>query len=424
MNNLIKTESISTVVGKVKNLLEGEFQDIWLEGEISNLSPSSSGHYYFTLSDPSSALSAALFRFDAYKNPLIRNVRDGDKVICFGSIGVYAKRGTFQIIVKKLLPAGKGSLKEQFEKLKKKLTVEGLFDLEHKIPIPSMPKRVAVISSPEGAGLRDFINVFKKRSHWMELIIIPSLVQGDEAPKKLIEALKKAYKLRPKIDVLVMARGGGSIEDLWAFNDEKLIREMAKFPIPIISAIGHQTDFTLSDFVADQRCETPTAAAMILTEYQMKIKEKMDFLSQRLQHYYKWQSSEIREKIKLYNPKHLLNLIWNNFNEQSKSLQHLKFVERSVSSIGVMEHYFNLDELYSKIYNETSMMLKERAMKVEKYNELLFALNPKNVLGRGFTFVEADDGKIISEYKGFKKLPKAKVLKIHFSDGQGEVAKL
>lgn len=202
--------SVSQLVNNVKQILEGEFRFLKVEGEISNLSSSSAGHYYLTLSDRDSSISCALFRGDALRNPEVRKLKDGDKVIVTGSIGVYSKRGTFQVIIKTIAPSGKGDLMAQFELLKKKLASEGLFDLENKTPLPKLPKRVAVITAKGAAALQDFLNVFERRSLWMDILLVPSLVQGDQAPKELVNALKRVIKYHLEgnpIDVVVLTRG-------------------------------------------------------------------------------------------------------------------------------------------------------------------------------------------------------------------------
>lgn len=271
----IHVASVSDLVSSIKECLEEEFHEVMVQGEVTNLSPSSAGHWYFTLSDENASLSCALFKGDALRNPLIRNLKNGDKIILSGPLSVYLKKGSFQMLVRRLVPAGEGQLKLQFERLKAKLSEEGLFDLERKKKLPLFPKRIAVITAEHGAALQDFINVMKRRTLWLNLVIIPALVQGEGAPKSLIQALEKAEGLRD-IDVIVLTRGGGSLEDLWAFNDENLIRRIHHCPIPVISAVGHQVDFTLCDYVADHRSETPTAAAETLSQPQTELQARMN----------------------------------------------------------------------------------------------------------------------------------------------------
>src|SRR5690606_12931867 len=215
------------------------------------------------------------------RNPLIRNLKNGDKIVVVGPISVYQKRGSFQLLAKRIFPAGEGQLKLQYERLKARLSQEGLFDIEKKKPIPKFPRRIAVITAEHGAALQDFLNVMERRSLWMDILIIPALVQGDGAPRSLLNALKKAESIEG-VDVIVLTRGGGSIEDLWGFNDENLVRAIDNCTIPVISAVGHQVDFTLCDYVSDHRSETPTAAAEILSQPQTELNSRLVFCQSRI----------------------------------------------------------------------------------------------------------------------------------------------
>src|SRR5665647_366517 len=272
----LEAATVSDLLSSIKDVLENHFHEVMVQGEVSNLSPSTSGHWYFSLSDDKASISCALFKMDALRNPLIRSLKDGDKIIIFGPLSVYSKRGTFQILAKRIMPAGAGQLKLQFERLKAKLSAEGLFDLDIKKILPTFPQKIAVITAEHGAALQDFLNVIKRRSLWLDIIIIPALVQGDGAPRSLISALKKAQNL-DGVDVVVLTRGGGSMEDLWAFNDEELVRTIAACPIPVVSAVGHQVDFTICDYVSDFRSETPTAAAETLSQPHTERKARLQY---------------------------------------------------------------------------------------------------------------------------------------------------
>ena len=254
----MKALAVSEAVNLIKRSLESEFFDLTIVGEVSNFTSSAAGHFYFTLSDKDASLSCAMFKMDAMRNPIIRKIRNGEKVYLRGPISVYAKRGTFQLLGKKILKYGQGDLKAQFEFLKEKLRSQGFFDLENKKEIPRFPKKIAVVTAKQGAALQDFLNVMKRRSLSYDILICPALVQGDAAPASIIKALN-VISSRSDIDLIVITRGGGSMEDLWAFNNEELVKCIYNLKAPVISAIGHQVDFTLSDFVADMRCETPTA---------------------------------------------------------------------------------------------------------------------------------------------------------------------
>ncbi|MDH3805338.1 MAG: exodeoxyribonuclease VII large subunit [Gammaproteobacteria bacterium] len=253
--------TVSQLNRQVKTLLEKGLARLWVEGEISNLARPASGHVYFSLKDKSAQIRAAFFR-QRQRGPTI-GLKDGDQVLVFGRVSIYEARGDYQLIVEQVEPAGEGALKRQFEVLKKKLAAEGLFDEDRKQHLPALPGRIGVITSPSGAAIRDILSVLGRRFPSIPVVVYPAAVQGDAAPPELIAALQTAIR-RNECDVLIMGRGGGSLEDLWAFNDEKLARAMAESPIPIVSAVGHEIDFTIADFVADVRAPTPSGAAELI----------------------------------------------------------------------------------------------------------------------------------------------------------------
>lgn len=424
------SQNISQLVSQIKGLLEGQFRFVSIEGEVSNLNLSSSGHWYFTLSDRNASVSAALFRGDALRNPKIKSIKDGDKVLITGSVGVYAKRGTFQIIAKTISLAGVGDLKTQFEALKKKLSMEGLFDVEVKKKLPSHPKKVAVITSKGGAALQDFLNIYKRRGIWMDILLSASVVQGNEAPKSLVESLRRVIKYslinpeKEKVDVIVLTRGGGSLEDLWAFNDEALAWEIFNCPIPIISAVGHQVDFSISDFVSDFRCETPSAAAEILTDGQTKLRLRIQNTFQRFMNSSQLLMAENREALGRLNPRANLERIWNHFFSLQKRLQKCNLKNRFLELTQVHEHQMELDDLEKRMSRYFENLVAGLKNRIEKSDELLHALGPKNVLNRGYTFTTDQDGAVVTDFTSFKRIEKGSVLKLHFSDGHGNVEKI
>jgi len=253
--------TVSQLNRKVKTLLEKGMARLWVEGEISNIAKPASGHIYFSLKDDSAQIRAAFFR-QRQRGPTI-GLKNGDQVLAYGRVSLYEPRGDYQLIVEQVEPAGEGALKRQFEVLKKMLAAEGLFDEDRKQELPELPERIGVITSPSGAAIRDVLSVLGRRFPSIPVVIYPSAVQGDAAVPELIAALQSAVA-RDECDVLIMGRGGGSLEDLWAFNDEKLARAIADCPIPIISAVGHEVDFTIADFVADVRAPTPSGAAELV----------------------------------------------------------------------------------------------------------------------------------------------------------------
>ncbi|HEY5264032.1 MAG TPA: exodeoxyribonuclease VII large subunit [Steroidobacteraceae bacterium] len=253
--------SVSRLNREVRVLLERGFGSLWLEAEISNFARPSSGHWYFSLKDLGAQVRCAMFR---QRNMLCAfTARDGQKVLVRARIGLYEPRGEYQLIVDHMEDAGLGALKRQFEELAAKLTAEGLFAPERKRPLPILPKRIGVITSPTGAAIRDILHVLARRFAAVSVLIYPVPVQGAQAAAEIIAALRMAGR-RAECDVLILARGGGSLEDLWAFNDEALARAIVASPIPVVSGIGHEVDFTIADFVADVRAPTPSAAAEIV----------------------------------------------------------------------------------------------------------------------------------------------------------------
>jgi len=250
--------TISRLNREARGLLERGLGSIWLEGEVSNLSRPGSGHWYFSLKDEAAQVRCAMFR---QRNLLVRfPVKDGAQVLARGRVSLYEARGEFQVVVEHLEEAGEGVLRRRFEALKQKLQAEGLFEARHKQPLPALPRRIGVITSPTGAALRDILHILKRRFPAVPVLVYPVAVQGEAAPREIEQALRLA-SARRDCDVLILARGGGSLEDLWAFNDEAVARAVHACPIPIVSGVGHEVDFTIADFVADERAPTPSGAA-------------------------------------------------------------------------------------------------------------------------------------------------------------------
>ncbi len=274
--------TVSELTERVQGVLETEFVEVWVEGEVSNLKLASSGHWYFTLKDDAAQLRAVVWRTDAR---LIRfRPQDGMKVLARGGIRLYPPRGEYQLSVQVLEPLGKGSLQQAFEELKARLEQEGLFDAARKRPLPMLPRRIGVVSSPTGAVVRDILRVLRTRYANLELLLYPARVQGEGAAAEIVQGLRvlNAIGRGPRaIDVILLARGGGSLEDLWAFNEESVARAIASSRIPVISAIGHETDFTIADFVADLRAATPSAAAERVVEAKEALEAKVAGLERR-----------------------------------------------------------------------------------------------------------------------------------------------
>ena len=290
-----KIWSVAELTSRISGVLATNFSNLWVEGEVSNFHPAQSGHLYFTLKDAKAQVKCVCFRSQAMR--LKFRPEDGLKLIVRGSISVYEPRGEYQIYVEHIEPSGVGALQLAFEQLKKRLEAEGLFDEARKKPLPMMPQRIGVVTSPTGAAVRDIIRILRRRFPNLHLIVYPVRVQGDGAADEIIAALKY-FNRKQMVDVILLARGGGSIEDLWAFNEESVARAIAACMIPVVSGVGHETDFTIADFVADMRASTPSAAAEIvvksrqefqrhLQELEHKISQRMRYLLLELRHHLK-----------------------------------------------------------------------------------------------------------------------------------------
>jgi exodeoxyribonuclease VII large subunit len=271
--------SVSQLTELIRGALEPEFVDVWVEGEVSNLTIAASGHWYFSLKDEKASIRAVAWKSQAR---LIRfRPKDGMKVVARGSLRVYAPKGEYQISVELLEPLGKGSLQQAFEELKEKLDKEGLFAPERKRPLPMLPQRIGIVTSPTGAVIRDILRVLERRFANVEVLIYPARVQGAEAAGEIVAGLRALGDLG-RLDVVIVARGGGSLEDLWPFNEEAVARALAACPVPTVSAVGHETDFTIADFVADVRAPTPSAAAEMVVQAKAALAARVEAAGHRL----------------------------------------------------------------------------------------------------------------------------------------------
>lgn len=284
---------VRELVGQVRGLVEQEYGDVWVEGEISNYRPAPSGHIYFTLKDADAQLPVVLFRRQAM---LLRfRPEDGLHVLVRGRVSVYEQRGQMQLVAETMEPVGAGSLQLAFEQLKERLKAEGLFDAARKRPLPAFPRCVGIVTSPTGAVIRDFLNIVARRHSGLNVLLYPVSVQGDSAPAEIEAALADLNAAYGFVDLIVLARGGGSLEDLAAFNSERVARGIACSRVPVVSAVGHETDFTIADFAADLRAPTPSAAAELVTEAQHKIAERVAEQSHRLERAARFQILQARQ---------------------------------------------------------------------------------------------------------------------------------
>lgn len=366
--------SVSELTTYIKKQFESDpqLQQVMVEGEVSNFTRAPSGHLYFTLKDEQSQLKAVMWRNQA--EYLSFSPRQGDLVQAKGYISVYEPRGEYQLYASSLRPAGVGDLHARFEHLKAKLAMEGLFDAENKREIPYFPRRIGIVTSPKAAALQDVLNVLQRRFPIAEVVISPTMVQGDDAPPMIIAALQGFFK-RHDVDVILLVRGGGSLEDLWAFNDENVVRTVAASPIPIITGVGHEIDFTLVDFASDYRAPTPSAAAEIATPELDMLRLAVDALQSRLYNMVRDQIVDTRQ--------HLQN--------QARALRLLS------PRADVMRHQQRLADLSQRLERGMIGQLTVSRGQFENQSNRLQAANPTTILARGYAIVyRADSGAQIS----------------------------
>ena len=288
--------SVSELNRYIRQLVESDdvLQGVWVRGEISNLSRPKSGHIYLTLKDDTASLRCVIWRTQAAR--LRVPLRDGQAIEAFGSIGVYEQGGQYQLYISAVRAVGEGFLYQEFLRLKAKLEAEGLFDPERKRPIPQWPKRIGIVTSPTGAALQDMLNTLRNRFPLAEVLLAPTSVQGDAAPLEIVDAVVALNRV-PDLDVILVARGGGSMEDLWAFNDERVVRTLAASAVPVITGVGHETDFTLVDFVSDLRAPTPTGAAVLATPNTADLKLDLSAACRQFSTSYLYVLSGLRDKL-------------------------------------------------------------------------------------------------------------------------------
>lgn len=354
--------TVSELTKSIKYLLVEKFPDIWVRGEISNYRMASSGHIYFTLKDEFAVLKAVLFK--GYQNGVRFQLEDGLKVITHGSIDLFEKRGEYQIIVDFIEPEGIGALELAFEQLKQKLQAEGLFDPSHKKPIPPFPDAIGVVTSQTGAAIRDILNIIGRRYRGIRVIIYPALVQGEGAAFDIAQSIRKAND-RKEVDVLIVGRGGGSREDLWPFNEEILVRAIYESEIPIISAVGHEIDYTISDFVADLRAPTPSVAAELVVKNRSEILKWCKDTIARLYISLDRILIRMRDKLDHYTPDIFKKLITTIIHDKTMIL----------------------DDLAKTLTNGTEGILYSSKARFEKTVGQLNALSPLSTLSRGFALV-------------------------------------
>lgn len=399
-----------------KHILEAEIGQIWLSGEISNFVAASSGHWYFTLKDDKAQIKGAMFR-GANRN-VVNRPKEGDHVLIRGNVSLYEARGDYQLIVSHLEPEGVGKLKQQFEWLKNKLASEGLFSQSHKSPVPNNAKRVGIITSSSGAALHDVLTVMQRRSPNTEVVIYPTQVQGAEAPSQLQSALQVAIS-RNEVDVLLITRGGGSLEDLWCFNDENLARSIFNCPIPIVSAVGHEIDFTICDFVADMRAPTPSAAAEQLTTSREETLERLRYqehkLLQLIQSVFRHKNQHIQigeGRLKQVHPSRQLQQQWQSIdsihmrlnkcmeNKLTESRHQLQICQGRIASLSpaktLQTEQKNLSNLEERLKGKILSKIKDAQSRYHHLGQLLDTVSPLRTMTRGYS-ITSKEGEIITD---------------------------
>ena len=372
------TISVSELTSKLKDLIESNFSNIWIQGEISNFKHHSSGHMYFTLKDQGAELRCVMFR--GFNQGIHFKPQDGMDVILKGKITVYEPRGQYQLMVQNMEPAGIGTLFLAFEALKKQLQSEGLFDNSLKKQLPQYPKKVGIVTSETGAAYKDMVQVLNRRAPYLDIVLRPTLVQGINAANDIVKAIKELSAIE-NIDVLIVGRGGGSLEDLWAFNEEEVARIIVACKVPIISAVGHETDVTISDMVADLRAPTPSAAAEIVALSVNDLKQKINEQTNTL--------------IKQFQFK--LNKIWQTFDHLSE--RHI--VQKPQNIIERQKE--KLNTLYNGLMLKMDHLLAISITKSITINKELNILNPSDILKRGYSIIYDTKGAIIRKGSELKK---------------------
>ena len=394
MFNLDEVYSVSDFLNLCRNSVEQNIPHCWVQGEISNLSRPSSGHWYFSLKDSKGQIRCAFFRLNQRKVQF--SPENGMSVVIRGAPTLYELRGDFQLIVQQMEPAGIGNLQIAFDQLKNKLKAEGLFDEQNKKNLPVSPKTIGVISSSSGAVIRDIIHVLKTRYPFSNILLYDTIVQGEDAYKKIIKALRIADNDK-RCDVLILARGGGSMEDLWSFNEEELAREIFTCTTPIISSIGHETDTTIADFVADVRAPTPSAAAVIATPDRLAIINQATKLRKQLQDSVNQSLDKIKLsldllQVRIINPSQQLQ-------RNAQKLDEYEF--RLVRQIKRAHQLYQsqLQQLKIRLRNNAEYFLKDQANQFSNKVNRLNLLSPLNTLSRGYSITHDKDGKVLLSSK-------------------------
>lgn len=426
--------TVSRLNQTVRLLLEQEMGHVWISGEISNFTQPSSGHWYFTLKDDTAQVRCAMFR-NSNRRVTFRP-QHGQQVLVRANITLYEPRGDYQIIVESMQPAGEGLLQQKYEQLKAKLQAEGLFDQQHKQPLPSPAHCVGVITSKTGAALHDILHVLKRRDPSLPVIIYPTAVQGDDAPGQIVRAIELA-NARQECDVLIVGRGGGSLEDLWSFNDERVARAIFNSAIPVVSAVGHETDVTIADFVGDLRAPTPSAAAEIVSRNQLELLRQIQHGQQRLEmamdyyianrtrrftqlhHRLQQQHPQLRlarQQTVLERLRQRMNFALENKIKQANQRQQRvsQRLSQQTPQPRIYRAQTRIQQLEYRLAENIRARLSEQRERFGNVVTHLEAVSPLSTLARGYSVTTATDGKVLKQTKQVKA---GDVLTTRLSDG-------
>tara|TARA_B100000700_G_scaffold117610_1_gene132252 strand:+ start:3159 stop:4415 length:1257 start_codon:yes stop_codon:yes gene_type:complete len=363
--------TVSQLNTAAKDVLGATFDDVWVAGEVSDLSRPSSGHLYFSLKDEEATIRAVIWRSTASRMPF--QIEDGQQLICRGKIDLYVVRGSYQLVVKQAEPQGVGSLQLAFEQLKRKLSEEGLFAEEHKQPAPWLPRKIAFVTSPSGAAIRDFLEVTRRRWSNVHVVVIPARVQGQQAAGEIAAGVRTANALTDPPDLLVVGRGGGSMEDLWCFNEEEVVRAIFESEIPVISAVGHEIDVTLSDLVADRRALTPTEAAELAVPAEAEIAGMLEAIQQRMVSTLQSRVLRARQQLQTLDSRPVLK-------------RPEEIVEQRARIV---------DEWEQRLSRAMQDVIQRGKEKVAVAAAGLNALSPLSVLERGYSVTQDQDGQVL-----------------------------
>ncbi|MGE5327522.1 MAG: exodeoxyribonuclease VII large subunit, partial [Deltaproteobacteria bacterium] len=412
-----KILTVTELSREIKGLLEGKFPDVWVTGEVSNFRAAGSGHYYFTLKDANAQLRAVCFRNQA--RYLKFKPQDGISVIARGRLSIYEARGEYQLYVEYLEPAGLGALQLAFEQLKAKLAADGLFDPSRKKPLPILPRTVGIVTSPSGAAIRDILRVLRRRFKNMNALIYPASVQGEGAAEEIAAGIEYFNK-HALAEVLIVGRGGGSLEDLWAFNEEVVARAISKSNIPIISAVGHETDFTIADFVADLRAPTPSAAAELVVHRKQDFVTEIENRARRMTQVLRLKLSEARERFVSLRMHSVFQMLATRIAERAQRVDEAvvemnRMIREKLgesrhawleTSAGVVRYDFSrllslkgaaLAEREARLSNEFSSYLRDRQSRLAQVSAILAERGPLTILNRGYSITRDASGHILRD---------------------------